>query len=128
MVNEKLIDLEGAYEDLKNYLLNISINCCNCVHFKEDSKSFKKESKICRSCKMAYYWEINPKVIEKIEEDNLIESDSYDIETTKLFCEKCGNEMTVDTSYRLASNPPKYEAFCSCGFNSYIKCEDYVGA
>lgn len=119
MNDEKLIDLEGAYEDLKEYLLNISINCGNCNN--------KGKKHICKKCELACFWELNPAVVDEIEEKNIIENDEEDeLEPKKILCPKCGEELTVDTTYQLASNPPKYETFCKCGYDGTIYCKDYL--
>ena len=126
-MKEELIDLEGAYEDLKDFVLNLNITCGNCIHKDRDIS-------ICNKCQFAYFWELDPKIIDEIENKNLIEDEEVEMEeaelsrlTDLLKCPKCNKQMIVDTSYQLASYPPKYETFCECGYDGYIFCKDYVG-
>ena len=43
-------------------------------------------------------------------------------------CNKCGNELDVDTRVVLTSYPPQYNAYCpTCGERTYIFCSEYFG-
>ena len=45
-----------------------------------------------------------------------------------MICNKCGNELKIDTSVILTSHPPKYKAYCPvCDEHTYVYCADYYG-
>lgn len=123
-MKEELIDLEGAYEDLKEYLLNLHISCVNCIHKDKDTM-------VCDKCQFAFFWELDSKIIDEIENKNLIEDDEDDLDEEQKYqhptCPKCNKILAVDTTYQLASYPPQYETFCECGYNGFIYCKDYRG-
>ena len=121
MENEELIDLDGAYEDLKELLINLSPSCVNC------SNAYKEEYIVCKKCVGASFWSFDKALLDEIENRNKIEEEEEIVEPKKFFCPKCGEELTVETAYRLCSAPPKYETFCRCGYNGTIYCSEYLG-